>query len=234
MYGRNFVKIHTGLYGRTASKTLKLSIAGMREYLDWNVKDPDKLGRHFTGHRTEILTEPSGEVVFNVETDDFAGRNSTYYKDRIEHSAFKNGVDAAFIKNWFAKQLERFSYGLSPDETVQLHPASKTSQSSKAWEIRATAMGLTDPSLVEKEFGKKIADKVAGKQADPIQVEIQEVMAEEAKKIHAAYAQTKRQKHFDMLREIDQIRQKYKGVYAELGKLERAEIAAMKKEMNAA
>lgn len=225
--------IHLGLYGKTAAKTIKLLVAGLREGIDWKEKDAIKLGRHFTGRITDVIVDPSGEITLSVRSKEFIGSWAQYNKDRIPESAYAKNLDVAYIKNWFADQLRQAAAGLRNDNKFQLHPASKTSQMSRVWEALATADGLTGTN-VEKKWGKAVFDKVVGVMADPIKVEIAQVIAEETKRISKEYKDKHQVMHMRMLNEIESVRQKYKLMYAELGKQERAAITAMKKQMMAA
>ena len=224
--------VHLGLYGKTAAKSIRLLVAGLREDIDWQEKDPVKLGRRFTGNITDVLVDPSGEVTLAVRADEFLGRWSQYNKDRIPQSAYAKNLDVAYIKNWFGRQLARAAANRGNYEKIQLHPASKTSPTSRVWEVAATADALLGNDI-EQKWGRAILDRVVGSIADPVSVELAEVIAEESRRISNGFKQKRQEMHMKMLREIDALRLKYRREVAELGKQERAAITAMKKQLAA-
>ena len=225
--------VHLGIYGKTAAKTLRLLVAGLREQLDWREKNPVLIGRHFTGSITEVQVDATGEVTLAVRAKEFLGNWRQYNKDRIPDSAYARDLDVAYIKNWFGQKLMEAVNGRKATDKLQLHPASKTSPTSRTWEVAATADALLGEN-VEKKWGKAVFDRVVGAIADPISVEVAEVIAEEARRISAEYKVKRQEMHMKMLREIDALRLKYKREVAELGKQERAAVTAMKKQMAAA
>jgi hypothetical protein len=224
--------IHLGIYGKTAAKSIRLLVAGLREHISWQEKDPVIIGRKFTGDLTDVQVDPSGEVILSVRSSEFLGQWRQYNKDRIPGSAYARELDVGYIKSWFAKMLAEKVNGLKTDAKLQLHPGSKTSPTSRAWEVAATADALLGED-VEKKWGKAVFDRVVGAMADPISTEVAEVIAEEAKRISREYKQKHQEMHMKMLAEIESVRRKYRAVYAELGKQERAAITAMKRNMAA-
>lgn len=228
---RETARIHTGLYGQTAAKTLRLLVAGLRERIGWQEKDKKILGRNFTGEHTSVSVDATGEVVLDADKSVIDGRWSQYWQDRIEASAYRRKLDAAYVKEWFASALEAAARGYADRmDVVRLHPASESAQTSRAWEINATAAGLRGRDVAAL-FGEKIKEKVVGRMADPVRTEIAEVIAEETKRIRREYERLRHERHMDMLREIASVRARYKAVYADIGKQERAAVSKMKKEM---
>ena len=224
--------IHLGIYGKTAAKTIKLFIAGLREKISWQENNPVILGRKFTGDITDVQVDTTGEVILVVKSSEFTEPWRKYNESRIRNSAYANNLDTAFIKNWFGRCLAEGTHRLGTYAKLQLHPGSKASPTSRVWEVSATADALLGED-VEKTWGKAIFDRVVGTMADPVSTEIAEVVAEETKRISREYKQKHHEMHMKMIDEIADVRRKYKQIYAELGKQERAAITNMKKQMAA-
>jgi len=233
MYKRETQTVHLGIYGQTGAKTVRLLFEGLREHVDWKDKDPRRNGRKFTGDQVKVRVDATGEVVLDVVKESITGHWAQYSKDKLPHSAFAKGFDTAYVKGWLANELRLLSHGRQADEVFQLHPASKTSQTSRAWEAQATAAALSGED-VEDKYGKKVFDKVVGQIADPIRTEVAAVVAEEAKRIHAEFDSKRRDIHHEMLVKIAELRKAYRQRTYDLGKEERKAVTAMKKEMLAA
>lgn len=236
MYKREKLTVHLGLYGKTAAKTVRLLFEGLRERIDYREKKPLLVGRHFTGESARVVVDATGEVTLQVDKDNVVGTWAKYNQEKLPSSAFAKGLDVSYVKAWLAEDLRMRVKGMECSETFRLHPASKTSQTSKAWEAYATAdaLGGATEEDIDVKYGKGTGAKVLGSAADPIKTEINEVVAEEVKRIKKEYDRLRADKHMEMLGKIAPLRREYRSLVAEIGKQERAAVTKMKKEMLAA
>lgn len=234
----NKTTIRLGLYGPTARKTVEMLFMGLRERMKWNgakenVDEAD--GRAYTGTVTKVRADATGEVLLDVNTDMVTGPWSKYYDDRRAFSAYRGAspYSVAQVKAWLAKELARRLGPSGDDDVVRLHPASKTAQTSRGWEVKATIAALEGRD-VEAEFGKAKADRVVGRMADPVAVEVAEVIEEETRRIKKAFDMKRKERHDAMCEAIEAIRAKYRAELRALGKEERRAVSEMKKETLAA
>ena len=235
---KNKTTLRLGLYGPTARKTIEMLFMGLRERVQLSNPTTGVLeeaqGRAYTGTVTKVRADATGEVLLDVDTDMVTGPWSKYYESRRKFSAYHGASPYSVfqVKAWLAKELVRRLGGAKDDDIVRLHPASKTAQTSRGWEVRATAAALAalEGKDVEAEFGKAKADRVVGRMADPVAVEIAEVVAEEAAKIRKAFDMKRKERHDAMCEAIEAVRARYRAELRALGKEERRAVSEMKKE----
>lgn len=227
----DYTTVHLGLYGRSAYKTLSLLFRGFKNMKVEGLAVTE--GMKFTAECATVVTDATGEVQlracdFRVDAD-----WSDYYRERRKASAFSNRYDLATVKGFLSRALRKAADGRAPDDVVRLNAGSSTAQTSRAWEVMATADALdgVSPEEITKRYGNGAGEKTAGRMRDPVGIEVGRLIEEEAAKIHAGAVLERKAAHDELEAKITDMRAEYRKMVAELGKKERAAVSRMKKEL---
>ncbi len=227
----DYTTVHLGVYGRSAYKTLSLLFRGFKnqEVQGLDVTD----GMKFTAECASVVADASGEVQlracdFRVDAD-----WSDYYRQRRKASAFSSRYDVGTVRGFLSSALRKAARGRAPGDVVRLNSKSETAQTSRAWEVMATADALdgVSPEEIDRRYGAGAGAKTAGRMLDPVRVEVARVLAEEEAKIHADAVLERRSMHDELEAKISDMRAEYRKRVAELGKKERAAVRKMKKDL---